>query len=30
MIAEIPISNIKMLNPIYEVEPAQYHSLSVC
>lgn len=30
MIAEIPISNIKMLNPIYEVEPTKYHSLSVC
>lgn len=30
MIAEIPISNIKILNADYETEPAQYHSLSVC
>ena len=30
MIAEIPMSNIKILNPNYEIEPAQYHSLSVC
>jgi transcription antitermination factor NusG len=30
MIAEIPISNIKILNANYEAEPAQYHSLSVC
>ena len=30
MIAEIQISNIKILNPIYEVESAKYHSLSVC
>lgn len=30
MIAEIPISNIKILNPNYETEPSQYHSLSVC
>ena len=30
MIAEIPISNIKILNANYETEPAQYHSLSVC
>ncbi|MFN5374828.1 MAG: UpxY family transcription antiterminator [Chitinophagaceae bacterium] len=30
MIAEIPISNVKILNADYEVEPSQYHSLSVC
>jgi transcription antitermination factor NusG len=30
MIAEIPISNIKILNADYETEPTQYHSLSVC
>jgi transcription antitermination factor NusG len=30
MIAEIPISNVKILNTEYEIEPAQYHSLSVC
>lgn len=30
MIAEIPISNIKILNANYEIESTQYHSLSVC
>ena len=30
MIAEIPISNIKIINADYALEPAQYHSLSVC
>jgi transcription antitermination factor NusG len=30
MIAEIPISNIKILSSNYEIEPTQYHSLSVC
>lgn len=30
MIAEIPITNIKILNTDYGTQSAQYHSLSVC
>jgi len=29
MIAEIPISNVKILNADYEVEPSQYHTFAI-